>query len=244
MKTLKSLLLALVFCAAGAMAQSSEADKIQVAPYVAPNCGCPPAATKALDAKLRNVITAVGFGTSNTDRFILTAHVSILTEDVTPTAPPMYAYTLSIDLYIGDGLTGNLFASTQVETKGVGPTKDKAYLQALKALNPRDPSIKEFVRIGKDKIIDYYNCNGESILNHAVALANNQDYDAALAELNSIPMACTSLYSRASDLMVEFYTKQAEENNASLLAEAQAIWSAGNDRDAADRAGQILIPPP
>lgn len=222
------------------MAQKTDADKIQVSAYVAENCGVPPAATKVLDSKLRKVITSVGFGASEKQRFILTAHVTILSEDVTPTAPPMFAYTLSFNLYIGDGLTGTLFASTQVEAKGVGTTKDKAYLQALKDLNPRDPAIKEFVKEGKDKIIEYYNLNGESIIKHAVTLANNQDYEAALTELATIPQACTALYDKATNLMAEFYDKMIDEEGATILAEAQGVWNAGHDREAADKAGAIL----
>ncbi len=219
---------------------SSDADKIQVSAYVAENSGVPPAATKTLDNKLRNVITAVGFGAAENQRFILTAHVTTLSEDVTPSAPPMYAYTLSFNLYLGDGMTGTLYSSTQVEAKGVGPTKDKAYLQALKALNPRDPAITGFVKEGKEKIIDYYNANGEAILKNAQTLANNQQYDEALWELSSIPQACSAYYEKATQLMAKVYDKQVADEGASMLAEAQAVWNAGLDRDAADKAGRIL----
>lgn len=240
MKILRLVALSIILCACSAYAQKTDADKIPISAYVAENSGVPPAATKVLDSKLRNLITSVGFGSAEKQRFILTAHVTTLTEDVTPTAPPMYAYTLSFDLYIGDGMTGTLFASTQVEAKGVGPTKDKAYLQALKALNPRDPAIKEFVKTGKDKIIEYYNMNGESIIKNATSLANNQNYDQAIWELSSIPQGCTALYGKATQLMAEFYNKQIAEEGAYMLSEAQSIWSAGRDREAADKAGAIL----
>lgn len=152
----------------------------------------------------------------------------------------MYAYTLQFDLFIGDGMTGTLFASTQVEAKGVGNTKDKAYLQALKALNPRSPALKQFVIEGKEKIIDYYDKNGEAIIQRAESLAQSQKYDEALFELSAIPVECTALYQRACTLMQDFYTKQINEEGAQLLAQARAEWNAGQDREAADRAGAIL----
>lgn len=222
------------------MAAAGDQDKIALTAYVAPNCGVPQASQNVLQTKLNKLLTSCGFGSEANQRFILTARVNILSEDVTPTAPPMYAYTLEFDLYIGDGMSGTLFSSTQVEAKGVGNTKDKAYLQALKALNPKKAELKEFVEEGKTKIIDYYEKNGNAIIQSAQALAQNQKYDEALFELSGIPSVCTELYARACDLMKIFYTKQINEEGASKLAEARAIWDANQDRDAADQAGALL----
>ncbi|MDE6396005.1 MAG: hypothetical protein K2K84_01885 [Muribaculaceae bacterium] len=219
---------------------AQDSDKIQLSAYVAPNSGVPQAATKVLESKLRNVITASGFGDSANDRFILTAHVTILTEDVTQTTPPMFAYTLSYNLYIGDGIAGTLFSSTQIEAKGVGQTKDKAYLQALKAINPRDPAIKAFVQEGRQKIIDYFQLNGDAIIREAQTMAANQNFEGAIWTLSMIPAACSELHARANSLMVEFYNQQIAQEGMTMLAEAQSIWNAGHDRDAADRAGAVL----
>src|SRR5574344_1750815 len=131
-------LLCLLVISITSQAQSPELDnqKIALSSYVAENCGVPVASLKILESKQTNIITTNGFGSEINQRFILTSRVNILSEDITETTPTMYAYKLSFDLFIGDGLSGTIFASTQVEAKGVGPTKDKAFLQALKALNP------------------------------------------------------------------------------------------------------------
>ncbi len=219
---------------------AQDAQKIAVSAYVPDNAGVPPASKKILESKLANVITAAGFGAELNQRFILTSKVTILTEDVTETAPAMFAYTLSFDLYIGDGMTGTLFSSTQIEAKGVGVTKDKAYVQALKALNPRSPALKEFVATGKEKIIDYYNLNGDAIIKRAQTLASNQLFDEAIFELSAIPEACSKYYNVANNEMVRIYNLQIAQEGAQRLAEAKAIWNASQDRDAAERAGNIL----
>lgn len=238
---MRRILLALLAPVMTFCAFAQDADKIAVSPYVAPNSGVPPASEKVLEAKLKNVITSGGFGATSNERFILTAHVTILSEDITPTAPPLFSYTLCYNLYFGDGVTGQLFSSTQVEAKGVGETKDKAYLMALKALNPKAPELKEMLKEGKQKVIDYYNMNGAAILTKAQALMNNQDYDAALFELNSIPSVCTELYAQAQDQIMAVYDKKIAQEGADKLAQARALWSAGMDREAADKAGAILV---
>lgn len=238
---MKRILLA--FSAAALFSASvlaQDANKIEVSAYVAPNSGVPPAAEKVLESKLTNLITASGFGAAANERFILTAHVTILTEDVTPTTPPLFSYTLSYNLYLGDGMTGTLYSSAQIEAKGVGQTKDKAYLQALKSLSPRDPQLKRMVEEGKQKIIDYFNTNGAAILARAASLANNQQYDAAMWELNSIPSCCPELYAKAQAQMMQVFSKEIAQDGQEKLAQAQAIWNSAQDRDAADRAGAIL----
>lgn len=235
-------LLCLLVISITSQAQSPELDnqKIALSSYVAENCGVPVASLKILESKQTNIITTNGFGSEINQRFILTSRVNILSEDITETTPTMYAYKLSFDLFIGDGLSGTIFASTQVEAKGVGPTKDKAFLQALKALNPQSSAIKRFVNEGKKKIIDYYNLNGSAIIKRAKTLASRQQFDEAMWELSSIPESCSTYYNQANDLIVQFYQKQINHEGASMLAEARAIWNTGQNREAADKAGTIL----
>lgn len=238
MKRIFVLISMLASMACSLYAQDSQ--KIALSAYVPEDCGVPKASFNVLESKLNNVITACGFGAEMNQRFVLTSRVNILTEDITQTAPAMFAYTLSFDLYIGDGMTGTLFASTQVEAKGVGNTKDRAYQQALRSINPRNPNFKAFVEDGKRKIIDYYNMNGAAILAKAEMLANNQQFDEALWELSAIPEACSKYYMAANDMMVQIYQRQITQEGASMLAQAQAIWNAGQDRAAADKAGALL----
>ena len=220
--------------------QQTDLNAISVTPYVAPNSGVPKNATKVLETKLTNLISSSGMKSSPNQRFILTAHVTILTEDVTPTAPPQYAYTLSMNLYFGDGVTGNLYSSMDFEAKGVGTSKDKAYLMALKSLNPKDPQLKAMLKEGEQKAIEYYLSQGPLILKDAEMYASNQDYGQALLVLDQIPSACPDLYAQANQMKMDIYNKQISEEGAMALAEARSIWNAGQDRVAADRAGRVL----
>lgn len=234
------LLLLLAFSVINALAQSAANNGIAVSPYVASDSGVPNSAEAVLENKLRNLITGSGMIADANQRFILTAQVTPLSEDVTDTAPVKYVYTLSVNLYFGDGISGKLFTSANFETKGVGNSKSKAYLAALKSLSPGDSNLKSMLKDAQAKVIDYYTSQGPSLLSQAQAAANMQNYDEAFFLLDQIPSACPDLFEKANEMKMQIYHTAIAEDGERELAQARAIWNAGQDRDAADRAGQIL----
>lgn len=221
-------------------AYAQNTQQINVSPYIDETSEIPASVEKVVYGKLGSVITSCGFGNVANQRFVLVPKASVVTEDVTETAPTMYAYTLNINLCIGDGVTGTLFSSKNVQVKGVGTSKGKAYMQAFNTLNGRDAELKAFVEKAKEKILQYYQLNGASILQHAKTLAGKQEFDAAIDELSSIPSACGPLYTQANQLMLNFYNKMLAQEGDKMLAQATAIWNASQDADAAERAGELL----
>lgn len=221
-------------------AYAQNTQQINLSPYIDETSEIPASVEKVVYGKLGSIITSCGFGNVANQRFVLVPKASVVTEDVTETAPTMYAYTLNINLCIGDGVTGTLFSSKNVQVKGVGTSKGKAYMQAFNTLNGRDAELKAFVEKAKEKILQYYQLNGASILQHAKTLAGKQEFDAAIDELSSIPSACGPLYTQANQLMLSFYNKMLAQEGDKMLAQATAIWNASQDADAAERAGELL----
>lgn len=221
-------------------AYAQNTQQINLSPYIDETSEIPASVEKVVYGKLGSIITSCGFGNVANQRFVLVPKASVVTEDVTETAPTMYAYTLNINLCIGDGVTGTLFSSKNVQVKGVGTSKSKAYMQAFNTLNGRDAELKAFVEKAKEKILQYYQLNGASILQHAKTLAGKQEFDAAIDELSSIPSACGPLYTQANQLMLSFYNKMLAQEGDKMLAQATAIWNASQDADAAERAGELL----
>ena len=116
--------------------ESNEADKnrIVLSAYL-PNSfeNIPSSARNILQRKLDNIViknSLAGINFSN--RFILTANIDIANKNITPTAPPMYAYTFDVTFVIGDGISGIKFSSATKTIKGVGKTEDVAFIQAVK----------------------------------------------------------------------------------------------------------------
>jgi hypothetical protein len=203
--------------------------------------GLTDAAKANLSNKLSQIATKAGMGGSaSSPRFIITANVVVVTKDITPTAPPMHAYTLELTLYIGDGIAGTKFSSTSVSLKGVGETETKAYISALKNLKVDDPKYQTFIANGKTKIIEYYNSKCDFILKEAEMLASKNEYDSAIASLIAIPEVCKECYDKAMNAIGPIFKLQIDRQCKLDFAEAKNAWNISQDANAAEQASVYL----
>lgn len=194
----------------------------------------PNAARSVLQNKLTQIVTQNGFGSTSLDnRFILTTNITILTKDITPTTPPMHAYTLEATLYIGDGLDGTLFSTTSITLKGVGETEQKAYMAALKGFRAKDERYREFLEVGKKKIIEYYNTRCDILIREAQALADQNKLEEAIAKLVAVPNVCMECFNKANDAIKPIYKRYIDRDCSIKLQEATALWNSGQDMNTA-----------
>jgi hypothetical protein len=152
----------------------------------------------------------------------------------------MQAYTLEITLYIGDGIEGTLFASHSVTLKGVGENETKAYMAALKNLKTNDPQYQTFIEKGKTKIIEYYNSRCDFIIKEAQSLASQSQYDAAIFKLTSVPEVCADCFNKCMDAVAPIFQQRIDKDCLIRLAAANNIWSANQDVNSANSAGEVL----
>ena len=115
-----------------------------------------PSARKLFVTKLGQIASRNGMGgggASGNNRFIISGDINILTKDITATAPTKYIVTIETTLAVGDGIDGKAFSSEFVEFKGIGNSEDKAFISAIRKINPRHKLIKQAITEGKEKII-------------------------------------------------------------------------------------------
>jgi len=201
----------------------------------------PAAARNTLENKLSQVLTDQGISSDPySSRFIVSANVVMLTKSITPTSPPMQAYTLNITFYIGDGYEGKSFASYSITSKGVGENETKAYMNALKSIKTNDPGFKTLIEKGKTKIIEYFNTKCDFIIKEAKVLEGQNQFDEAIWKLTSVPDACADCWNKCMDAVQPIFQQKIDWECQSKLAEAKNIWSAGQNYGAADAAARIL----
>lgn len=231
-----SLLLTLVSYAQNSFGYADDEARIELTAVV-PNQV--ESMTASAESMLRNKLAQIasknglGGGKPNS-RFIITANVVVLSKDITPTAPPMQAYTLEITLFIGDGIEGTLFSNTSVTLKGVGETETKAYIAALKNLKSNSPKYQDFINEGKQRIIEYYNTQCEFILYEAEMLASTKDYDEAIAKLTAVPKVCKDCYDLAMMGASAIYMSKLEYECQISISNANVAIAQDNWNDAAN----------
>ncbi len=216
--------------------------RIVINPYVSDQVeGLPESAKNMLSNKLGQVVSKNGMaGSSLSPRFIITPNIVVLDKELTATAPPMTAMNLEVTLYIGDGIDGVLFTSTSLQLKGVGTNETKAYMEALKRINPSDPQLQSFLDKGKTKIMEYYNTRCDFILKEAETLAGMNNFGGAILRLTSVPEVCKTCYDQCMNKVPDMYTQYINHDCQIKLNEAQGIWNAGQDIASAEKAAQIL----
>jgi len=195
--------------------------------------GLTPSAKRMLSNKMRQIVLKNGLGENSLiSRFIITPNIVVLTKDLLATAPPMTALTLDITLYIGDGIDGTLFASESIELKGIGTNETKAYIAAIKQINPTSPTIQNFVSKGKNKIIEYYNSRCDFLLKEAYSKGERKEYDEAISSLLAVPEVCKECFERSQEEIITLYHKKME-NECQERLQASGIAITNKDWDEA-----------
>lgn len=222
--------------------KSDDVARIVLSSYVPQQIeNMPEAARSMLTNKLSQIVTQNGMGSNDiNERFILTANINILSKDITPTAPPMQAFTLDISLYIGDGIDGTKFASFSTTVKGVGENETKAYISALKNLKTNDPKYQSFIESGKNKIAEYYNSKCDFIIKDAQTLGSQSQYDEAIYKLSSVPEVCKVCYDKCMDAIAPIYKLQIDKACRASLADAINSWNTNQDASGALQASEYL----
>ena len=190
-----------------------------------------PSARKLFATKLGQIATRNGMGgggASGDNRFIISGDINILTKDITATAPVKYLVTIETTLAVGDGIDGKAFSTEYVEFKGIGNSEDKAFISAIRKINPRHKLIKQVIQQGKEKIIEYYNSRCDFILKEASALADSGKFDEAIFLLNQVPEVTKDCYDKSMDLAVEIIKRKFEFECQSKISEAKALIATGD----------------
>lgn len=223
----KILLLCLVSVFSfGAVAQTSSTalDMIKIKPNVPPD-DYSPEIQKALFNKILQLLTQKGTGSVDS-RYALEPLITVLTNDVTSTAPPKYIFTGELSLYVWDLQDKSVIHEVTIPIKGVDASKERAMLMAVNQFNPRSPLARKFITDARTRIDEYYTNNIGTILKQAEVAIMQENYDEANAILYSIPVG-TPAFNQSADAIMALYALMAQYNCSSLLGMAQRCFDVG-----------------
>jgi len=209
--------------------------------YLPDDMSMPAEAKNYLATKLSQISSNNGMGGSQVNpRFIITATVNVGTKDIIPGPPQMIAQNLEITLFIGDAQENIIFSNTILNVKGVGTNENKAFIEAIKGINPKNKEIVEFLETGKKKIIDHYTSQCDFILKDALTLSKQEKYDEAIYRLAIVPEVCKECYNKCLDTATYIYQQKINLECKVKLNEAKSIWAATLNPEGAEKAGTVL----
>ncbi|MFM7721248.1 MAG: hypothetical protein ACKO52_08915 [Sediminibacterium sp.] len=237
MKTLLSfilLFLSFVSNAQNSLSKSDDIARIVLNTYVPADANIKPAAQKLFESKLNAIVAANGMGGSGaSQRFLISGQINELSKNIIVGPPDQIILELEVNLIIGDGIDGTIFATEAINIKAIGDNETKAYIDALKKIKTADKNILAFVEKGKSKIIEYYNSKCDFILKQASSLSDQKSYDNALYVLSEVPEVCKTCYDGAMELAVKVYKAKVENECQLNITKAKAFIAQDNWDEAA-----------
>lgn len=185
----------------------------------------PETTLEMLNSRLATAVTADGISSSVPyGQFFITAKFNHITEDVVPGPPKQFAVHSYLTLLIGDIEGKQIYCSKTFELRGVGTSTQRALSNSLQPISAQNSNFEDFLNVGRNKIINYYNTNFSTILAKANKAASLRHYDEALYYACSIPECCNG-FSQASDDIVKIFQSYIDNDSQMLYQKAYAAWS-------------------
>lgn len=196
------------------------------------------AETKMLQIACQNGIS--GLGTNPV--FILAMTLTPINKEVTRTIPEKKTGTYNMNMYIGNTITKEIYASYSSQIIGVGDTFEQVAINAISSIK-NTQEIQQILKNASKKIIQWYDINIESFKMQIDKLLALGEYAHAYTLLSSVPETSKKCF-EYSVSKIDFVLKSLmEQNKANNLAKMKnAIAEAGTSYDTKVAAYYQMIP--
>lgn len=221
---------------------AAETEYLPISVYAADDTESFPRGAKAMmENKLTQLLTKNGIaGLDYMGQFVLTVTTTPTDKDVIPGPPMKISEKMEMNLYIVDAYAKTIFSSTSLTVRGLGETENKCYLNAISHMPLQTPQVAKFIEDGKQKIIAYYDHEGEALIKKAQFLAKKKEYEEALWIISLIPQQ-SKHYDAALAAGQEIYQMQLDNECNIYLAAARQAWAAEQNAKGAAAAGEYLM---
>lgn len=149
----------------------------------------------------------------------------------------IYTIELGIVVSIKNIMTGTVFNSLTLYSKGEGYSKSNAMHSAINKID--ESKFRNFVPEAKKKIIEFYRDNTNVLISKANTLSAQQQYSEAIALLSSYPETLTG-YKLVSASIKKIYQQYLTQNCEEVMMAARAEYAKRNFDVAADLAATII----
>lgn len=196
---------------------------------------------KLLDAKLQQLVSSRGFGSSaELSHLCLRATVSDTGEkEVISGTRPMVVGSFDVYLVLTNLLSGENFGADNISVRGNGNNETQMLQRAMSRINPSNTELQRFLQNARVKVFDYYRSHIPSIISQALALSQRGNYDKALYLLSTVP-PCVEGYDTVSAFMLKVFDEYLDVDCHEKLAAARSVWKATQNEEGAQAAAAYL----
>lgn len=151
--------------------------------------------------------------------------------DITATIPSKHKINFDFTVWVANLQLGEVFASAQQDLLGIGDSEELAYNNAITSIKPSDNQWQEMLKTAQDRIIEYYNTNGDRFIKEAQGYLAVNRYEEAMLILNNIPMACGEVYDRAIDVKNQVFDQYFQNEAERLISCMKAYLGSPRDNE-------------
>lgn len=194
---------------------------------------------KMLRSKFLPAMTENGVETAEVSTIAIKPEISFINRQVVEGGMRnIYTSDIQFNFVCANLVTGTTFASCVITVRGEGFSDDDAIKNAISKLSSQDKRLTAFVNNSKDKIVDYYQRNLNSVISRAHTFANIHQYDEGLALLFSFPATITG-YAKINNEITAIYSQYQTKECSNIIQKARAEYANGNYEGAAEYLQQI-----
>lgn len=223
--------------------------KIAVSVVIPDDSNIPQVSMAVLQNKMKAMVVQNGYVDMVEQRFVLTASVDVLEKGYNSAG--MLMQKMAVTFYIGDVLENKLYATTVLNTMGIGQSDIKVYNMAFQRLSPSAPQIVQLLEQANRQVIEYYTTHYPNLITETNRLVEIGQYDEAIAKLITVPNICQESYKDAQNKCIEIYKQKMEalasqqkaktdKEGLVLIQQAKAVWSSKQDYETASQALTLL----
>ena len=169
-----------------------------------PGIDFPQNAVQTLESRMLSIASKNGIvGYGGDPAFVFAALITPLKKDVTTTPPVQKVIKYTMNLYVANIVTGDVYGSYSMEMMGIGKSFDLAAVNAVED----NSQIQKMLHSASEKIIKWFDENSKEFISKINDYITQGQYDKAYALLSSVPQQATECFNFAQEHKSKVYEK-------------------------------------
>jgi hypothetical protein len=184
--------------------------------------------SKAMAAKMMQIVAQNGIGGyGNSPAFCLATLFTQKGRAATGTVPQRMIEKYTITFVVGNMLTGDVYATHDIDVEGVGATFEEATHNAVNSIKNSN-ELQQMLKTASEKILSWYNSNPQGFKAIVENYVANQEYATAYALLATVPKQATISFEYANKRQGQILDMLKDQKSEELLTDLKnEIASAG-----------------